>query len=448
MSINVFLEDQRLVSVDSHNSPINTAPSNTLDYSWAAESPLYQQLGLSCLDDDEVLALMELSPVERKSQGVFFTPAELSKLAVEKFGYSLDDGAILDPACGSGNLLVALAATFEISPSLEATLSEWNSRLHGVDINESFVNIARKKLVKLALSKGAVPSGEKTPGEILSILSNVRVGDFLKEYKAYCGKVGGIIMNPPFCHIDASSEIAWTSGRFNAASLFVVYATEILPVSGRFLGILPDVLRSGTRYAQWRSRLLKTADCTMETFGSFEPGVQVDVFILQGKIKYAQEEVIVEQVAAKNSPITLLMDKFDVSVGPVVPHRDKVIGAEAPFAHAKILPAWETVDLLPERICHAGRKAQPPFVAIRRTSSPKDKYRVVGTVVNCSELVAVENHIIILAPKDRSLLSCQRILEFFRTEHVNNYINEKIRCRHLTVGVVKGIPIGRSADGN
>jgi len=447
LSINV-VEDQRLVSVTSHESPTNTGPSNAFDYSWTAESILYQQLGLSCLDDDEVLALMELSPVERKHQGVFFTPAELSNLSVEKFDYSLGDGAILDPACGSGNLLVALAATFEISQSLEDTLSEWNSRLHGVDINESFVRIARKKLVRLALSKGAIPSGKKTPSEILSILSNVRVGDFLKEYKNYCGKIGGVIMNPPFCHIDASGEIEWTSGKFNAASLFVVYAAEILPVNGRFLGILPDVLRSGTRYAQWRSRLLKTAECTMETFGSFEPGVQIDVFILQGKKKYTQEEVIAEQIVANNSSTILLMDEFDVSVGPVVPHRDKVIGVEAPFAHAKILPAWETVDLLPERICHAGRKVQPPFVAVRRTSSPKDKYRVVGTVVNCSEPVAVENHIIILAPKDRSLLSCQRILDFFRTEHVNNYINEKIRCRHLTVGVVKGIPIGRAADGS
>ncbi|MGC3101370.1 hypothetical protein IPC412_02435 [Pseudomonas aeruginosa] len=447
MSINV-LEDQRLVSVVGHNSPTSTESSNVPNYSWSAESILHHQLGLSCLDDDEVLALMALSPAERKHQGVFFTPAELSKLAVEKFGYSLNEGAILDPACGSGNLLAALAATLEVLPSLEATLAEWNSRLHGIDINSDFVNIAKKKLVKLALSKGAVPSGEKTPKEILSILSNIKAGDFLKEYKSYCGKIGGVIMNPPFCHIEANNEINWTSGKFNAASLFVIYATEILAANGKFLGILPDVLRSGTRYAQWRSLILKKTECTMETFGNFEPGVQVDVFILQGKINHTQEEKNAEQVAANETPTTLLMDEFNVSVGPVVPHRDKVTGIEAPFAHAKILPAWETVDFLPERICHAGRKVQPPFIAVRRTSSPKDRFRVVGTVVNCSEPVAVENHIIILSPKDRSLLSCQRTLELLKTEHVNNYINSKIRCRHLTVGIIKGIPIGRAADGN
>jgi len=446
LSTNV-IGDPRLISVTNHNGPSSTEPKSELDSSWDAAAILYQQLGLSCVDDEELVALMDLSSVERKNQGVFFTPSKLSNLSVERFGYSVGDGAILDPACGSGNLLVALASTFDVSSNLEMTLADWNSRLHGIDINESFVRIAKKKLVRVALSKGAVPSGEKSPAEILSMLSNVRVGDFLEEYGTYRGKVGGVIMNPPFCQIDARREIDWTSGKFNVASLFVFYATEILPINGRFLGILPDVLRSGTRYSQWRSRLLNAAEYTMEVFGSFEPGVQVDVFILQGKKKFPQEEAVVEQNTDIESSATLLMSEFDVSVGPVVPHRDKIAGAEAPFAHAKILPAWETVDLLPERIFHAGRKVQPPFVAVRRTSSPKDRYRMVGTVVNCSEPVAVENHIIILAPKDGSLLSCQRVLELFRSEHVNDYINEKIRCRHLTVGVVKGIPIGRAGHG-
>lgn len=442
-----MLDDKFLLDVNSQDGSTSAEPCSLSDHSLFIESTLCRQLNLSRLAADELLALTKLSQVERKRQGVFFTPAELSRLSIEKFGYSPSDGAVLDPACGSGNLLLALANTFEVSESLEATLVGWNSKLHGIDINESFVSIARKKLVKLALNKGALPTDKKTSDEILSILSNIRVGDFLKEYQSYFGKIGGVIMNPPFCHIEASRNIDWTSGRFNAASLFVIYATEILPIGGRILGILPDVLRSGTRYAQWRQRMSKKVEYTMDTFGSFESGVQVDVFIMQGKKKCFQGKALDEQAVATNSTNTLLMDKFDVSVGPVVPHRDKAIGIAAPFAHAKVLPVWETVNMLPERICHSGRKIQPPFVAVRRTSSPKDRYRIVGTVVNCKEPVAVENHIIILAPKDRSLLSCQSILEFFRTEDANNYVNEKIRCRHLTVGVLKAMPIGGESDG-
>lgn len=420
----------------------------TIDSSWGGESGLYQQLGLEYLCSEEESALHALSAEERKQQGVFFTPVELSKLSLEKFEYSLSDGAILDPACGTGNLLLALAETLDVSKSLELTLLEWNSKLYGVDINRDFISIARKRLVKLALDKGAVASEGKSSDEILALLSNIKVGDFLSTYKEYSGVVGGVIMNPPFCHIDAPDDVDWTSGRFNAAALFVMYALEILPEEGKLLGILPDVLRSGSRYQQWRNRLLGILSCTMETFGSFQRGVQVDVFILQGLKTVGQSHIAVELINESVVTAVLLKDLFDVSVGPVVPHRDKVEGVEAPFAHAKILPAWETIGSLCERTCHSGRKFLPPFVAVRRTSSPKDRYRVVGTIVNCTEPVAVENHIIVLSPKDQSLRSCQRLLKFIKSDFVNDYINSEIRCRHLTVGVVKGIPIGGMANGD
>lgn len=442
------MEESHVVRAVCHDVPNVPGYEEIITSAWSPEADLYQQLGLTDIQAKEESALQALSSDERKQQGVFFTPAELSKLSVEKFGYSIEDGAILDPACGTGNLLLALAESFDVLPTLEATLAEWNSRLYGVDINRDFVEVARKKLVKLAIDKGAVSSGEKSPIEIPALLSNIRVGDFLKEYKEFKGVVGGVIMNPPFCHIDASNDIEWTSGRFNAAALFVFHAVEVLSDGGRFLGILPDVLRSGTRYSQWRTQLLGVSDCTMETFGSFQRGVQVDVFILQGVKAHARGEVAIECLFEPAIPTALLMERFDVSVGPVVPHRDKVEGVEAPFAHAKILPAWKTVDSLSERICHSGRKFLPPFVAVRRTSSPKDRYRAVGTIVNCLEPVAVENHIIVLSPKDRTLRSCQHLLDFLKSEFVNDYINSEIRCRHLTVGVIKGIPIGGMANGD
>ncbi|HCF6874125.1 TPA: N-6 DNA methylase [Pseudomonas aeruginosa] len=442
------MEESQVVRAVCHDLPNAPGYEEITPSAWPPEANLYQQLGLADIQIKEELALQALNSVERKQQGVFFTPTELSKLSVEKFGYSIEDGAILDPACGTGNLLLALAESFDASLSLEATLTEWNSKLYGIDINHNFVEVARKKLIKLALDKGAIPSGEKSPTEILALLSNIRVGDFLKEHKEFKGVVGSVIMNPPFCHIDASDDIEWTSGRFNAAALFVFHAVAILSDGGRFLGILPDVLRSGTRYSQWRTQLFGVSDCTIETFGNFQRGVQVDVFILQGVKTHAPGEVAIGCLVEPSIAAEILMDRFEVSVGPVVPHRDRAEGIEAPFAHAKILPVWKTVDSLPERICHSGRKFLPPFVAVRRTSSPKDRYRAAGTIVNCTEPVAVENHIIVLSPKDRTLRSCQSLLEFLKSDFVNDHINSEIRCRHLTVGVMKGIPIGGMADGD
>lgn len=412
------------------------------------EISAFKELCLLDIQAEENAALMSLSPTQKKQQGVFFTPFGLSNLSARTFNYSKTDGVVLDPACGTGNLLLALAGTLEIFPSLEETLLHWNSKLHGVDINQKFIDIARKKIVRFALDRGAAPTSKQLLNDAVNLLSNIRVGDFLNEYKSYVGVVQSVIMNPPFCHINAPSDIDWTSGRFNAAALFVHYALQVLPDNGKFLGILPDVLRSGTRYSAWRHALFSCTDSKMETFGNFQRDVQVDVFILHGVKDSRKNQLVTINSPALGGTSTLLMDKFDVSVGPVVPHRDKLEGQNTPYAHAKILPPWETVDFLNERTLHTGKKFVPPFVAVRRTSSPKDKYRAVGTIVNCNEPVAVENHILVLSPKDKSLQSCQRLLDFLQSQFVNEYINSRIRCRHLTVGVIKEIPIERLIDGD
>lgn len=391
------------------------------------------------IEEDERAALLALSTKQKKDAGVFFTPPDLSTLAAEKFSDGLNIGSILDPACGTGNLLYATAKKLQCYPTLEKTLRSWNEKIYGLDINPTFVDLAKRKIIKLAIEKGAVPSPNHSRKYYCDILSNIKVGDFLENYRDYSGVVSAVIMNPPFSHAIAPKSITWTTGRFNVSALFLFYVIEILPENGDFIGILPDVLKSGTRYSEWRSVISRMCNYEVQTFGNFQPGVQVDVFLMKGK-KCKRAKIL---ESANSESNLVLSDRFDVSVGPVVPHRDKLIGDEAPFAHAKILPAWETIDTLSERIIHSGRKFKPPFVAVRRTSSPKDKNRAVGCIVNCNEVVAVENHIIVISPKDRSLKSCKVLLEYLRTNFVNEYINSKIRCRHLTVGVIKEIPLER-----
>lgn len=390
-------------------------------------------------EEDRLLSVM--GAVQRKRQGVFFTPHQLAKLAVSKIDI-LPKQNVFDPACGTGNLLVEVASGFEVKETLVGCLADWNERLYGLDINPDFIKLAKKKIISLALSKGAIPSGGVDLVEAMSMLSNIKVGDFLIEYNNYVGLIDNVVMNPPFCPIDTPSEVKWTSGKSNAAALFMAYALDVMPVGGAILGILPDVLKSGSRYEAWRHKVFNPIRPNIDEFGSFEKDVQVDVFVLSG-IK-RPETTLGEYVAAESAEerVDLLADKFTVSVGPVVPHRDPLAGIDAPFAHAKILPAWSTVTLLAERIMHPGRKIKCPFIAVRRTSSPKDKYRVVGTIVDCDEAVAVENHIISVCPKDGTMEACVSLLKLFKTSAVNDYINSRIKCRHLTVGVIKDLPIG------
>lgn len=393
------------------------------------------------IKEEENRLLISMGATKRKRQGVFFTPDELARLALSQIRF-LPNETVLDPACGTANLLVEVANGFDSSGTLSECLTRWNKKLYGLDINQDFVRVAKKKIVSLAISKGALPTCGVSLDGAMSILTNIKVGDFLTQYSSYVGVIDNVIMNPPFCPVDTPENIKWTSGKSNASALFMAYAVEIMPVGGKILGILPDVLKSGSRYETWRREVFKPLSPTIEDFGSFQKDVQIDVFILSGE-KSVKTTANLEITPERSLEFShSLEDKFSVSVGPVVPHRDPAIGLDAPFAHAKILPPWSTVTVMSERIKHPGRKIPCPFVAVRRTSSPKDKYRVVGTIVNCEEAVAVENHIIAVCPKDGSMESCEMLLSFFKSSTVNDYINSKIKCRHLTVGVVKGLPIG------
>jgi hypothetical protein len=82
----------------------------------------------------------------------------------------------------------------------------------------------------------------------------------------------------------------------------------------------------------------------------------------------------------------------------------------------------------------------PPFVVIRRTSSPSDKFRASGTIIAGKKAVAVENHLIVIRPKNSTLKDCNELLKLLKSEQTNNFLNERMRCRHLTVGIVKKIP--------
>ncbi|WLH63925.1 class I SAM-dependent DNA methyltransferase [Pseudomonas sp. FP2300] len=393
------------------------------------------------IKEEEASLLSFMGATQRKRQGVFFTPDELARLAASKIDFRIG-GTVFDPACGTGNLLLKVADSLSASGSLTECLYRWNKKLYGLDINQEFVRLARKKIVGLAISKGALPTCGLTLAEAMAMLSNIRAGDFLAEYSSYVGVIDNVIMNPPFCPTDTPEDIKWTSGKCNAAALFMAYAIDIMPAGGKIVGILPDVLKSGSRYEIWRSEVFNSLNPMVEDFGSFQKDVQIDVFVLSGTKPFdlASASISNSQLAPEHYQV--LEDRFRVSVGPVVPHRDPLVGTEAPFAHAKILPPWSTVNVLAERILHPGRKIPCPFVAVRRTSSPKDKFRVVGTIVDCDEAVAVENHIIAICPDDGSIESCISLLDFFKSSLVNDYINSKIRCRHLTVGIIKGLPIG------
>ena len=84
---------------------------------------------------------------ERKDFGQFFTPPDLSIKMLEKF--ENNDGTILDPCCGSGNLLAAaIFAGFK------------PDNIYGIEIDPDILQIAIERLSLLGVPKDNLRVGD------------------------------------------------------------------------------------------------------------------------------------------------------------------------------------------------------------------------------------------------------------------------------------------------
>jgi hypothetical protein len=251
-----------------------------------------------------------------------------------------------------------------------------------------------------------------------------------------------IVLNPPYGKVRAPEGCSWATGKVSQAAIFAERCVSAAAPGTRLVAILPDVRRSGSFYARWRKRIEeRTTIDSVQIVGAFE-GADVDVFIL----RLIVGDVPIRSAAAKwYSPDGngggSVGDQFDVHVGAVVLHRHREIGPSRPFVMARDMPAWSTVDMVHgKRRRFNGRTFQPPFIVVRRTSAPREKRRAVGTLVLGTQPVAVENHLLVLLPKDGQAARCRQVLKVLGNRQTDRRLNGRIRCRHLTVSALRELP--------
>lgn len=378
-----------------------------------------------------------LTSQEMKEEGSFFTGEQLSTIAVQGFRTAIStDSVVLDPTCGAGNLLIMTSRLLDIDRSLAKTLESWGLVLYGFDIHPSFIEATKLRLTLEAIHRGA--EKDCNIGDALSYFPNIKVKDAMSADSMELSTVTHAIMNPPFTSWNTPNKEYWTKGKVNAASVVLYHYLDKLPENCELSAILPDVLRSGTRYALWRQLISEQLTAKCDVFGMFNSKTKVDVFTLQGIKKQNNSSICWFEERPSD---TQLSDKFDVCIGPLVAYRDPFEGPSYPFIHTKNAPAWGIISEFNEYRPFKGKVISPPFIAIRRTSSPSDKDRVVCTIITGSKPVAVENHLIVVRPKNSSLSSCKKLTKHLRSEYINEFINRRIRCRHLTATVIKEIPI-------
>lgn len=398
---------------------------------------LAEMTDLNLIDD---VLRQYLTINDMRDAGSFFTGFELANAAIDCFSSEITHSSIvLDPTCGAGNLLLACSRKLDIHPTLSETLSKWGKVLWGIDIHESFVEATKLRIIIEALHRGAIRDCSIV--EATNLLSNIFCSDAMKVEAVELEKVTHVLMNPPFTEWPSPRMNYWKAGKVNAAGVLADKYMRILPDMCEISMILPEVLRSGSRYGGFRTFMDSTFNANTKVWGRFNSKTNVDVFLLFGKKESDSSNTITWHQRLDN--YVKLSEHYDVRTGPLVAYRDPEIGEEYPYFHPKNCCTWGRIndsDVIETRR-FKGTVLEPPFVVVKRTSSPFDKHRAAATIINVKGKVAVENHMIVITPKSGKISDCSRLIKVMKSEKTNDFLNDRARMRHLTVGVIKDIPI-------
>lgn len=403
----------------------------------------HQEELTAALDGQPSQRLRELVDLAtRRDVGAFFTSAHLRGRVADLLGSGLDsDALILDPACGAGDLLLACASQLPVAGDLETTIKAWGQRIHGYDIHSEFVRAARARLVMAAAMR--CRSETDMPSEISAdAFPHVCVRDALDTSQAI-SLASHMVLNPPYAAVDAPDSCVWGSGKVSAAAVFVESVLSRLATGTQVIAILPDVLRAGSRYRKWRSRIEQLSSLeSVEVIGQFDRWTDVDVFLAHLIVGGSEGMGVVRWWHnIETSGQKHIRDYFAVGIGPVVPHRDPNKGPWRKYIYARLLSGLGSFNSDTAKCRrYAGRCFTPPFVVVRRTTRPNRRTRILGTVVEGNSPVAVENHLIVLEPRDGTLDLCDKLIQSLHAEQTQHWLDERIRCRHFTVPSLSELP--------
>ncbi len=381
-----------------------------------------------------------ISLADRRAKGIFFTGAKLARRVSHQLLSEVPPNAVVaDIGCGAGDLVLACARRLPLGSDIDETLQMWGDQLMGFDVHSEFIRITKARLVLLAISRGATIQDSLIP-DMRDVFPAIREEDFLTCPHGI-KRATHVIINPPYNELAAPSDCVWGNRKVSAAAVFVDACISNVCPGTRIAAILPDVLRSGSYYEKWRQHIdSMSEDLQITMHGQFDKWTDVNVFTLT--LSKSNSKASIRRTwwkSVRRPHEGKVGDRFTVHVGPVVPHRHPEKGQSIAYLHARSLPPWKTIKEINARRRFKGTLFEPPFVAVRRTSRPGDK-RAIATIVTGKHEVAVENHLIVLLPNKKTIAECKKLLGVLRNSLTDQWLNKRIRCRHLTVGALKDIP--------
>ena len=221
------------------------------------------------------LSLSDVS--DRIHSGIYFTPDAIVERTLDLI-YStggIKNGAAIDPCCGTGNFLLALAKRgFPVSS------------LHGADVDEISVSLARINLFLNSPSTGADSLREMI----------VRTDSLASRKEADYSLVVG---NPPWGYEFEKSRLASLAKKYESADkkgaesydLFVERGLDLLGEGGRLAYVIPEAFLNVSSHGAARADVGKRASFSFVSFvGNVFSDVQCPA-ILMGLEKRAGGDV-------------------------------------------------------------------------------------------------------------------------------------------------------------
>jgi hypothetical protein len=386
----------------------------------------------------------------RRNYSTFFTSTSLRTRLVTPYRRRISAGAtVLDPACGIGDLLLAAQELLPRRWSVINRRQHIASHFYGRDLVNVLVDIARDRLTLATMMAAKDMKHDRQ-----FAFSNIRTGDGLHETVPYF-TTDLVLLNPPFGRRVLPSSETWGEGLTSEAAPFTLEVLRRVRPGAYVAAILPDVLRSGTRYGRWRDHVERVAEIKrVEVVGLFDPWTDVDVFIAHFRrlVNNQHRKVSSRMVWNPNINPALttrtLGHLAQVAIGDVVPHRHPEEGPEVPYLTVHSVPPGVRLLSAPQRR-FSGRLHKAPFIVVRRTSAPTrgSGPRLEGSIVDPSlGEVAVENHLIVIKPISGGVAECEKLCQQLSAPSVTSWLNARIRTRHLTKSALLELPLLNSDE--
>jgi hypothetical protein len=318
-----------------------------------------------------------LAGLRRRSLGEFFTPTEIADHLVNLVDYdplTVGEHKVADPACGSGNLLAAVAAKIvqaAESGSLAPTtvVSGLNHNICGFDIQPIAVLLTRLQLLLAGFPiLKRLGSSKTNVYEALSF-PYVRLRDPLcapEDLWDLFAPFDTIVGNPPFLKVtkDRLPFIehyqSILAGQPNLYQLFLWWAIKASRPGGRVAFLVPQPIRAGHYLRKLREEIANTCEITAITCFADRVGVfdsvdqQMMVLALRKSVEDTEKSGVTVRVSAngrslehvqaldidqdhviwtqENSPIWCVSDRIvDYSILAKVRKRKPALGKAKAF---------------------------------------------------------------------------------------------------------------------